>query len=109
MPVIEDNEKIAFDAGDQSGRIEFALSDRSLSRIPLLPPTLDWGWRWPFIHNHSMWLSLLLLLVILVKRMSLASRSASPFRGEQLNQRRRISVVAQLLVQLVVRPNLIFF
>jgi hypothetical protein len=55
MPVIEDNEKIAFDAGDQSGRIEFSLSDRSLSRIPLLPPTLDWGG--PFIHNHSMWLS----------------------------------------------------
>ena len=52
MPVIEDNEKIAFDAGDQSGRIEFSLSDRSLSRIPLLPPTLDWGG--PFIHNHSM-------------------------------------------------------
>lgn len=37
MPVIEDNEKIAFDAGDQSGRIEFSLSDRSLSIIPLLP------------------------------------------------------------------------
>jgi hypothetical protein len=67
-----------FYAGDQSGRIEFSLSDRSLSRIPLhFPPTLDWGWLGPFLHNHSMWLSLLLLLVILVLGMSLASRSAT--------------------------------
>ena len=66
MLAIGDNEKITFDALDQSGRIEFGFSNRSLSRILLLPPTLDWDWCWPFTHNNNMWLSLLLLLLVLV-------------------------------------------